>query len=589
MGALEDYFNEIAANETARNMALTAGLGLTSGPLQNAALLAYAGNLNSALASDLKKNFPNNYTPEKVAEDLKFQGQTFGSVVPGTIGDVSRMALGATIRDMYNAPRINYPEGYTPPSIPNIESVPYSEDAQFRYAEPTAQELPQSAIPGLPLRRYQAPPPPMEQGPPAPMAPDWVPPVGAPEQYPPEALAAMTPQEQAAAQAGYTPPKVLPVLNMIDEARVNSPVKAVVLPAAKRIATTPAVDTAYEEMLKLAPAEYRPMFKALREKSQMDKAQRQDALNQMASEVENQRQRRLDQIEKAVNNLPEQAHQYGAIRYNVNREVAMANRKADLAAAELAVQGMDRAAAADHLKNAKDEIDVKYKDAIKSFEQTEEAKQAIARKDKLSEKVIKQQNLIEQIDKMQEYMANGDIEKARQLGASQVAQTMNSLISDNAIQLSEMLIKFPSLLTQDMKNELAGKGIFAPSSIIRGLWNAPESESYLKKAGDYFQGDKKTAIGIIKAYTSANPASFIQTAIDAANANGTALNKYMNENVVKPTSPDFAKWTDFPLIDDSKMRQGLARPPQAEAQQAAPAVQPGQRKSKSGISFTILP
>jgi hypothetical protein len=520
MSALEDYFNEMAANQTANKLAI-AGMAL-SGP--------------SAAA---------------IAGLQQFGGFNGAQQAPTAV-------------QMAN------PVAYTEPTVP--ESA-----------------VPQSAIPGLPLRRHQAPPAPMEQGPPVPMAPDWVPPVGAPEQYPPEALAVMTPQEQAAAQAGYTPPKVLPVLNMIDEARANSPVKAVVLPAAKRIATTPAVDTAYEEMLKLAPAEYRPMFKALREKSQMDKAQRQDALNQMAGEVENQRQRRLDRIEKAVNALPEQAHQYGAIRYNVNREVAMANRKADLAAAELSVQGMDRAAAADHLKNAKDEIDAKYKDAIKSFEQTEEAKQAIARKDKLSEKVIKQQNLIEQVNKMQEYMANGEIEKARQFGASQVAQTMNSLISDNAIQLSEMLIKFPSLLTQDMKSELAGKGIFAPASIIRGLWNAPESESYLKKAGDYYQGSKKKAMEIIKAYTSANPTAFIQTAIDAANANGSALNKYMNENVVKPTSPDFAKWTDFPMLDDSIMSRGMAKPAQAEAQQAASAVRPGPRKSTSGIPFTILP
>ena len=531
MGALEDYFNQIAANKVANNLTLSSML-LNGPSASTLAALQQFGGFNTE--------------PQVVATPMQAQ------------------------------PLQQEPVVYAEPAVP-VSAVPLE---------------PQSAIPGLPLRRSQPQPAPMEQGPPAPMATDWVAPVGAPEQYPPETLAEMTPQEQAAARAGYTPPKVLPVYSMIDEAKAASPVKAVVAapaPAAKRLETTPPVDAAYEEMLKAAPPELRSAFRMIREKNMQNAQQRREALGQMANDIEAERQARLSNIEKSVNELPEHAHQYGKIQHNVKREIALANKKADLAAAELSVQGMDKESAADRLKNARADIEDKYKEDLKPFEETAQAKSAIAVKDKFAEKIVKQENFINQINKMQEYMANGEIEKARQLGASQVAQTMNSLISDNAIQLSEMLIKFPSLLTQDMKNELAGKGILSPSSIIRGLWNSPEEKEQLRAAGEYLKNDKASVKDILKRYTSANPSAFIQTAIDAANANGAALNSFMHENVVRPTSPGFARYTPFKTLDDSVMRRGLAKQPVTETQEATPAAKPGPRKSKSGIPFTILP
>jgi hypothetical protein len=372
------------------------------------------------------------------------------------------------------------------------------------------------------------------------------------EQLSQETLAFLTPEERFAVAQGYTPARVEAVHPAITSAlnQASSRVTEITRQPERRVETTPVVNAAFEEMLKMAPEELRPMFRSIKATNAEKAAQQQSILQNAAQQIEVQRRREHAAIDAGIKTLPPEAFQYDAVKYDIDRAKALAERKAALNAAELSVYGMEPTAAENRLKNLKDEINKQFEDKIKPFDTTPQYKAAMAEKAKISEKLLMQTKFAEQINAIKGYMQKGEIDRATQYAKAEVAQTMNSLINSNAIQLSEMLIRYPGLLTADEKDQLAGKGVFNPSNKLRAIFD--KSEAY--KAAEAIKENPGFLKRITERASSADPISFIASAIDSANTNARALNSQVSQFIEKPTSPKIAGIAPIPEIDDSFLK-----------------------------------
>jgi len=198
--------------------------------------------------------------------------------------------------------------------------------APMQYQQPSPAPAEQPAAP------MQGP----MQEPPAPQIPmGWQPTEAASGQVSPETAAALTPEERFAVAQGYTPARAEAVHPVITSAlnQASARVAEITRQPGRKVETTPVVNAAFEEMLNMAPAELRPMFRSIKAANAEKAAQQQSILQNTAQQIEVQRRRELASIDAGVKSLPAEAFQYEAVKYDIDRAKALAERKAALNAA----------------------------------------------------------------------------------------------------------------------------------------------------------------------------------------------------------------------------------------------------------------
>lgn len=106
---------------------------------------------------------------------------------------------------------------------------------------------------------------------------------------------------------------------------------------------------------------------------------------------------------------------------------------------------------------------------------------------------------------------------------------LNSILSNDAIQLSEMIVRYPDLMSGAELAQLGGKGLLNPTTI----------------ANKFLSLDEKVQQNIVEKFTSAlaeaNPQRFLETAINGINGYVSSYNQDLVDQVVVPTSPSVAK------------------------------------------------
>lgn len=576
MGALEDYFNYIKGMDSNLKTQLKGYASYLPGSFGDMARMSLASDIvntanTEAFQNSIQPQIPQTRDsfyiyPEDEARKSAIQQQVqAGAYSPYGMG-TANFANGQTpvgtasqIPDAVSKYLVQAGTGFANQPEPLGPPVP----AGFQYQQPSPAQVEQPAAP------MQGP----LQEPPMPQVPaGWQPTEASSGQVSAETAAALTPEERFAVAQGYTPARAEAVHPAITSAlnQASARVAEITKQPGRKVETTPVVNAAFEEMLKMAPEELRPMFRSIKIANAEKAAQQQSILQNTAQQIEVQRRRELASIDAGVKSLPPEAFQYDAVKYDIDRAKALAERKAALNAAELSVYGMEPTAADNRLKNLKDEINKEFEDKIKPFDTTPQYKGAMAEKAKISEKLFMHGKLFQEIKTLEEYVKSGDVTRATQFAKSTVAQTMNSLINSNAIQLSEMLIRYPGLLTADEKSQLAGRGIFDVSNKVRAIFD--KSDNY--KLAEALKGDKGLLDKVLKRASDADPMSFIASAIDSANANARALNSHVTEFIEKPTSNKIAGIKPIPEIDDSFLK-AVPRPPviQGLSPQASSAYQ----------------
>lgn len=148
---------------------------------------------------------------------------------------------------------------------------------------------------------------------------------------------------------------------------------------------------------------------------------------------------------------------------------------------------------------------------------------------------------------------------------SSMAKPLQSIISSDAIQVSEMLIQYEDLLNAPVFAQLTGKQPTNPAILFNKYLSLDDKEqsSFKEK--------------LIKAMVEANPERALQTAIYTVNSYVDGYNNDINDQVVSPTSPSVAKRLGAVQFQPLKDRQ-----PKSEVQ----VVRPGQQTGATVQKYT---
>jgi hypothetical protein len=228
------------------------------------------------------------------------------------------------------------------------------------------------------------------------------------------------------------------------------------------------------------------------------------------------------------------ADEYNLRRKNALEKIAGANRLAD-------------AMIQQNVKNAstiKDSLERNIKafipeEQLKPFEETPNYKKAqeFAYSNDFTKKAELIDVLEQEINNAEKY--SDPKEKSRYLLTNAV-KVINNIISADAITGSELMYKFPELLSSPENAALMGKGEFNPT-IFRAKLNTSEGKNLAERIGNAF---------------STNPDAALRKMKEIHDSVAVAHNKAAEKRIINPTSPSIAaSWGIEPINLFGQMEQ----------------------------------
>jgi len=289
-------------------------------------------------------------------------------------------------------------------------------------------------------------------------------------------------------------------------------------------------------------------IRASQEQQQILQAEQQAILfAQQKQALEEKRKQDLLGVEETVKSFAEDDLKYGAVRHMIDREKVAIDFDHDLALTELQLTGQDRNYVLSHLKNTSDQLEKKYGDKIKPFEET-----AFFKKAAENSSAAPFQALSKTVDLLTETINTlADTPENQRTGLAKAFLTglVNSAKGNSdAEQVSEQLWKSPELFSLYSYANATGKSIYNPSTIAGFL---------ASKEGVEFESKFQT-----------NPNAYIDKAVAIRNAVAESYNKQARERIILPTSPAIARdlgVVEKDIIPTLSERDALNR---KEAQQA---------------------
>jgi len=353
-----------------------------------------------------------------------------------------------------------------------------------------------------------------------------------------ETLASLTPQERYAVEQGYVPPRA----EVVQRVQSTQPQVA----PAKVVQTSPAVNSAFEEMLKSAPPELQPMFRALKASSDQRTIARKGMAQQAIQFVEEQRQAKHESIDAGEKIAADSGRLgYAAVQHAIRRERAMTDKNAEMLNAELSVQGMEPTAASEFLKDARNRISEKYKEDIVPFSQSEQYKNArtIAQEKDTGSQGQMIDLLYNTVNTINDLTAPKDMSPEdqdaylRREKASRIKTFLTQLVnsakgSSDAEQSTEVLRRAFDIFTYPEIQALKNQGLLNPSGIL----------SYLSSR------EGKNVFDKIANSMTANPDAYLTKVKEIHDDLAKTYNGRMIRQVFVPTSPKIAK-QDFGIVE----------------------------------------
>ena len=321
----------------------------------------------------------------------------------------------------------------------------------------------------------------------------------------------------------------------------------------------------YANLMQFVPEQARPMVEAAQKMRAEQSAIFGQQLSQQQAILDQQRAMKQAEIDQAAAELPDDIKQYPAFQHDVRRQKILADMDYARQAARLGVYGQPVNVAEQRLKQVDQDLE-RYKDIAKPFEETQQYKDADKNWTELKD-VGRRINLVTSaVNKAEELLATDEREALRHMRTSLI-KPLNSILSNDAIQLSEMLIRYSDLLNAPETAQLANKSIFNPTTWFNKYTDADEKvkENMLDELG-------------LRVFT-ANPKRFLQTAINGVNGYMDGYNTMLKQQVIDTTSPGVARRMGAVLMEPLKQKVDQSQPPAVFPQQSIPfqgqAVQAG--------------
>lgn len=346
----------------------------------------------------------------------------------------------------------------------------------------------------------------------------------------------------------------------------------------------------YANTLSFAPESMRSTVESLRSKQAERQAQAMQQVEQQKIAIEEQRLLKKAQFQEESNQIDRGLLGYPEVQHELDRRKALIDAEFDRKAAMFEAYGQPKDVAERMLKNKDKEIEERYGQALAPFEKLEQYKIGSKNWEQLREKRNPIENLMSEIQKAQSIYNEGvDFEMKGMKDMSQqryresadfmktfMLKTMNSVISADAVNLSEMLVRYPQLLSGPEVAQLEKSGMWNVRALTNKFLSAPKDEQLSFK-------DK-----ILQKVMSPDPGTFLVNATRIANSLSEVHNNQIKNLVENVTSPATAeKWgaNPFATLDEGiagkrikeRSPQDLLVPISGGGYQSRPTPQPMQQ------------
>jgi hypothetical protein len=312
----------------------------------------------------------------------------------------------------------------------------------------------------------------------------------------------------------------------------------------------------YANLMQFVPPQARPMVEAAQKMRAEQAAAFGQQLAQQQSMLDQQRALKQAEIDKAASEIPDEVKQYPAFQHDVRRQKILADMDYARQSARLGVYGQPVNVAEQRLKQVDQDLE-RYKDIAKPFEETQQYKDADKNWTELKD-VGKRINLVTSaVNKAEELLATDEQAALRHMRTNLI-KPLNSILSNDAIQLSEMLIRYNDLLNAPETSQLANKSIFNPTTWFNKYNDAPEA-----RKGELLEE-------LTSKVFNANPRRFLETAINGVNGYMDGYNTMLKQQVIDTTSPGVARRMGAVLMEPIKQKVDQNQPPAVFPQQSIP-------------------
>ena len=288
----------------------------------------------------------------------------------------------------------------------------------------------------------------------------------------------------------------------------------------------------YANLMQFVPQQARPMVEA----GMKVQAERRNALAaqlaQQQAALQQQRNETLADVQGQFDQLPDEMKQFPAVQHELKRQQILANMDFDRNSTALMSYGQPSEALNSKLKMV-DERYKQYEEDLKPIEKTEQYGVVKQNWQKVADSNKRLNTLVSGIAKTKELLDSGDRLAAMDNIRMNVLKPINSIDSDDALQIGEVLLKFNKVMSAPETSEFAGKPITNPT-----VW----FNKYLQaKTKQEKEGIQKGFYDTITSLFEADPEGFLETAIDGANSHVDSYNKRLKEQVINTTSPGVAR------------------------------------------------
>ncbi|CAB4136107.1 hypothetical protein UFOVP298_18 [uncultured Caudovirales phage] len=283
------------------------------------------------------------------------------------------------------------------------------------------------------------------------------------------------------------------------------------------------------------PEEVRPMVEARQKHQAQQQAAFQKQLFLQKENLEKEYLAKQAEVDNEVASVPEEDRKYPAFVYDAKRlktinDLDYARRITDIETAGLPAEMAERKRklTEDRLKHY--EVDTKPLEETPMWKTANENFRAM---DKLNQRVSGISSLINTTKSLFE---EGKPDMALEHMKTNVAKALNSLQSDDAIQMSEILFRYKDLLSFSELTEMGGLSALNP---------VPYFNAFIKSRNESNQaGMEKAQQGfdkILEKMYRSNPKRFLETAISGANSYLNSYNDQLDNKVINVTSPGVAR------------------------------------------------
>lgn len=279
------------------------------------------------------------------------------------------------------------------------------------------------------------------------------------------------------------------------------------------------------------PADLVKMQESRKKADAFSEEQRQLGIANLQREL-NLKQAKIDKI---VASKPEEEKKYPAFQYNAKRLKTINDLEFFRRVSDIDTIGMSDAQAERQRKLTEERLKP-YEADIKPIEETsmwKAANENFRAMDRLNQRVSGISSLIGTAKSLFE---EGKADMALEHMKTNVAKALNSLQSDDAIQMSEVLFRYRDLLSVPELNEMGGRSALDPMPYFNAYVKAKSANDQAGMAKSQQNLDQ-----ILEKMFTSNPKRFLQTAVNGANSYLNSYNDQLDNKVINVTSPRVAR------------------------------------------------